>query len=74
MVKILFGVSVLIQFVACLNFPKYYTEPVPKKKKGVERIICVGDSVTYGLGVENARNGSYPAHLEKILNREFPGK
>ena len=73
MVKILFVVSVLTQLVVGLNFPKYYTEPIPKKKKGVERIICVGDSVTYGLGVENARNGSYPAHLERILNRESPG-
>ncbi|MDD5746029.1 MAG: GDSL-type esterase/lipase family protein, partial [Candidatus Omnitrophica bacterium] len=42
---------------------------VIEKKKGL-RILCLGDSYTYGLGV--AREESYPAQLERLLRKE-PG-
>lgn len=33
-------------------------------------VICVGDSITYGAGIGDRANDSYPAQLEKML-REF---
>jgi lysophospholipase L1-like esterase len=38
---------------------------------GKETILCLGDSITYGYGVDDAH--SYPALLQAALDREFPG-
>jgi lysophospholipase L1-like esterase len=35
-------------------------------------ILCLGDSITYGYGVDDAH--SYPAQLQAALDREFPGR
>lgn len=35
------------------------------------RIACVGDSITYGAGIENREQNSYPAKLQKLLGRDF---
>ncbi|MBD3264006.1 MAG: hypothetical protein GF375_02745 [Candidatus Omnitrophica bacterium] len=42
----------------------------PKKKAEDIRIICVGDSVTFGDGV--VYRYSYPAVLERMLNESYP--
>jgi lysophospholipase L1-like esterase len=49
-------------------------EPVPASAftEGNPTILCLGDSVTYGYGVDDAH--SYPADLERILNRNSPGR
>ncbi len=39
---------------------------IPAKKKGVERIMVLGDSFTYGQGV--AAEDAYPAVLESMMN------
>jgi lysophospholipase L1-like esterase len=39
---------------------------------GKTMILCLGDSVTYGYGVDDAH--SYPAELEQSLNEQDPGK
>jgi lysophospholipase L1-like esterase len=39
---------------------------------GKQVILCLGDSVTYGYGVDDQH--SYPAELQKALDREFPGR
>ena len=39
---------------------------------GKQIILCLGDSVTYGYGVDDRH--SYPAELQKSLDREFPGR
>lgn len=41
-----------------------------KKDKGIFRIISIGDSVTFGPGVDS--EDTYPKRLEKILNTKFP--
>ena len=35
------------------------------------RIACIGNSVTYGYGLEDRETGSYPAQLQKILGDQF---
>ena len=35
-------------------------------------ILCIGDSVTYGVGDE--KNGGYPVKLERLLNEKFLDK
>lgn len=35
-------------------------------------VACVGDSITYGAGISDRVNGSYPAQLQKILQQYDP--
>jgi lysophospholipase L1-like esterase len=37
-----------------------------------ETVLCLGDSITYGYGVDDAH--SYPALLQTALDREFPNR
>jgi len=39
--------------------------------KAVVRIACVGDSITYGLELENRETNSYPAVLGRLLGPKF---
>ncbi len=43
-----------------------------KKKKNEVRIICLGDSVTFGLGVDN--EDTYPYYLENFLQDKYKNK
>ena len=43
-----------------------------EKKPGTYRIICLGDSVTFGWSV--ADEETYPAQLEKILQEKYPDR
>ena len=44
----------------------------PFNASGKQVILCLGDSVTYGYGVDDGH--TYPAELQKALDREFPGR
>lgn len=35
------------------------------------RVACIGDSITYGAGIEDRENDSYPANLQKILGEGY---
>lgn len=35
------------------------------------KVACVGDSVTYGSGIEDRDNNSYPAQLQKMLGEDY---
>ncbi len=35
------------------------------------KIACIGNSITYGAGIENREEGSYPAQLQQILGDEY---
>lgn len=35
------------------------------------RVACVGDSITYGFGMDNPLEDSYPAQLSKILGKGY---
>lgn len=39
---------------------------------GKHIVLCLGDSVTYGYGVDD--NHTYPAELQKALDQKFPGQ
>ncbi len=36
------------------------------------QIACVGDSITFGVGVKNRSVNSYPAQLAAILGAKWP--
>ena len=38
------------------------------------RVACVGDSITFGLGIENRKRDSYPAQLQAMLGSEVEVK
>ena len=40
--------------------------------QGKKVVLCLGDSVTYGYGVEDAH--TYPAQLQAALERKYPGR
>lgn len=41
-------------------------------RKGTYRILCIGDSVTFGYNTD--QNTSYPRQLEAILERRYPDR
>jgi acyl-CoA thioesterase-1 len=43
----------------------------PSSFKGAIRVACIGDSITYGSGIENRETNSYPAVLEQRLGPKF---
>ena len=38
------------------------------------KIACIGDSITFGHLIADAKTNSYPAQLQRILDDRFPGK
>ncbi len=38
------------------------------------RIVCIGDSTTYGIGASDRDEFSYPSQLQKILDNNIPDK
>jgi len=49
------------------------TEPLPPEKPSGEfRILCIGDSVTFGFNVD--QSDSYPERLQAALRARFPGR
>ena len=38
------------------------------------KVACIGDSITYGHGLADRANESYPAQLQKLLDEFEPGK
>ena len=35
------------------------------------KVACIGDSVTYGFGIENSEENSYPAQLQQLLGANY---
>jgi len=56
----------ILFLVAFLLASTVYSQPSVKI-----RIACVGNSVTFGAGIENRDVNSYPAQLQKILGENY---
>ena len=41
---------------------------------GKTKVACVGDSITYGLGLADRAHESYPAQLQRMLDETAPGE
>ena len=35
------------------------------------KVACIGDSITYGAGIANRAEDSYPAQLQKLLGKKY---
>ncbi len=65
--KLLFILSII-----SIKAYKIFYPSVQKIGKGNKKIVCIGDSITYGLGVEFRRTFStYPYMLSKILGKKY---
>ncbi len=38
------------------------------------KVACIGDSITYGLGIADRDKNSYPAQLQALLDKSAPGR
>ncbi len=47
------------------------TEPVTEAPKGPLTIVCVGDSITEGVGASNKSLYAFPAQLQKLLGNGY---
>jgi lysophospholipase L1-like esterase len=45
-----------------------------RKDKDIYRILCIGDSSTYGVGASDVNKFSYPSQLQKIFNENLPNR
>ncbi len=62
---------IIIGYIAYRIY-KIYRPSVQKYGKGRIKVACVGDSITYGLGVEfGRRKKSYPAILAEYLGESY---
>lgn len=43
----------------------------PPDENGPIRVACVGDSITFGSGVEDREQNSYPAVLDRLLGEKY---
>jgi lysophospholipase L1-like esterase len=56
-------ITVFIGLVAFFLFPSFVSAQT--------RVVCVGDSITEGWGLANARAEAYPARLQELLGSSF---
>ncbi|OYP74897.1 hypothetical protein CIK94_07310 [Prevotella sp. P4-51] len=53
-----------------MSFALQAAAAVPGRKKATAppvRVACVGNSITYGTGIQDRARDSYPAQLERML-------
>ena len=53
-----------------LRLRRHLLAPRPEERAGGSRIVCLGDSITYGFGVQAEE--AYPYLLSNLLSREYP--
>jgi lysophospholipase L1-like esterase len=60
---------------ACLVFSFFLAPPLvaaePASKDGPVRVACLGDSITFGSGVEEREKNAYPAVLGRLLGDKY---
>ena len=69
-------IAVLVVMLICGN-QYMYSHGLSGKYENIEvqegqiKVACVGDSITYGHGVENWKKNNYPAQLQEILGEGY---
>lgn len=63
----LLSAFVFAQDTAAPATQKADLEPPP----GAIKVACIGDSITYGQGIPNRENQSYPAQLSRLLGEKY---
>ncbi len=66
-------VAALLAGCAKKEPPIIRLDEIQSKRGGdpIVRVACVGDSITWGAGVEGRETNSYPAQLQKLLGPRF---
>jgi len=67
-IKRLFVIASLFIFI---NTAVFAVEKPTESSAAAQIVACVGDSITFGAGIKNRNQNSYPAQLQKILGDEF---
>ncbi|TKG90737.1 hypothetical protein EYV94_23010 [Puteibacter caeruleilacunae] len=62
--------SIAIILMVCLLTLPLIGEGWSKKKK-IEKVACVGDSITYGARLKDPGKNSYPAQLQSLLGSRY---
>jgi lysophospholipase L1-like esterase len=63
---------ILLPLLGCLLAPfALRADPTPIPAPAPTRVACVGDSITYGAGLKDRRNDSYPAWLGRWLGTNW---
>src|SRR6266404_2019025 len=68
-----FGGCLLILLASCASAPQKLALRA-SDYPGIIRLACVGDSITFGAGVENRETNCYPVVLGKLLGHRFEVK
>jgi N-sulfoglucosamine sulfohydrolase len=63
-----FVVALIVASGAILSTPSLVAQPVPDARI---RIACVGDSITFGAGVEERETNAWPEQLGRMLGPRF---
>ena len=56
---------VLLLFLSCA------IRGYAQEKQDVVKVACIGNSITYGSGVDNRERDSYPAVLGQLLDKGY---
>ena len=64
------SLAALAAYKAVNYLRDFYPFP-PLPRSGKRKIACIGDSITFGAGVRDRKNDSYPTYLEKELGENF---
>ncbi len=80
LILIFFGLIVAVFFgeaifrIGGLVVGKTEVRIYDRKYNNIYRILCVGDSSTYGIGASDVNKFSYPRQLQRILDEKVPNK
>lgn len=73
---ILFGIFLCLVLLEAglrlAGFVYCFMNPLPKDRGAKYRILCMGESTTFGIGASNFTLFNYPLQLEGMLRKKFP--
>ena len=61
----------LLLGVFALNASQASAASKKKQKTQPIRVACVGNSITYGTGIEDRAHDSYPSQLQRMLGERY---